>query len=267
MNQPVPRSLQVSPALTQRSLYAQHIFSQPEGPSPAFCTASRAPSSGKERSSCGTPLSWMKEEILKHGSRGQDGYKNGSMKSATSEFSFCRPDSPLTLPYNKSRSFYGRPVSTGGIQSSNPSIHSSCAAAVPPPRPPLPKQVSLEESSTLFRCSAAATQASRAKAKAAAAANVSLGSTGSAFSASIDSSSGGSTTSSSARSSSLVPESAADFISRPSSCHFDPRTETLEDLTTHIQLNDNNGTASRTPAGRKNRMNRILQTTTKQFSQ
>ena len=212
---------------------------------------------------------------MRHGAGSrQENYNGSSMKSATSEFSFCRPDSPLTLPYNKSKSFYGRPVSTGGILSSNPSIHSACcnpaaaagSSVLPPPRPPLPKQASLEESSTLFRCSAAATQArarAQAAAAAAAAANVSLGSTGSAFSTSIDSSSGGScsTTSSSARSSSLVPESAADFISRPSSCHYDPRSQTLDDLTSHISLDDSTKGGSR-----KNRMNRILEKTSIQFS-
>ena len=300
VSQPVPRSLQVSPALTQRSLYAQHIFSQPEVPVPVFCTTSRVPPVSKERSSV-TPLSWMKDEILRHssGSR-QENYNNGNMKTATSEFSFCRPDSPLTLPYNKSRSFYGRPVSTTGILSSNPSIHTTCdgvaipasgvasstgsTVLLPPPRPPLPKQASLEESSTLFRCSAAATQAQRqqrlqAAAAAAAAASssstasncISLGSTGStSFSTSIDSSTSGgscSTTSSSARSSSLVPESAADFISRPSSCHYEDshnfgEQQTLQDLTAGIQLNDNN-----TKSVRKNRMNRILEKSTVQYSQ
>lgn len=183
INQPVPRSLQVSPALTQRSLYAQHIFSQPDpiGSShPVFCTTSRV-SSGGISSSPGdcTPrrssaIGWVREELLRHhtsranASSSSSNASNSVLKSATSEFSFCRPDSPLTLPYNKSKSFYGRPISSGGtssgVLSSNPSLNQFVDGNVPPPpRPPLPKQVSLDSgtggSSTLFRCSAAATTA------------------------------------------------------------------------------------------------------------
>lgn len=61
-----PRSLQVSPALSQRSLYAQHILSNPEVPS--------LPDS----------------RLLKTG-----------VSSATSEFSFIHPDSPLTSVFNR----------------------------------------------------------------------------------------------------------------------------------------------------------------------
>ena len=175
INQPVPRSLQVSPALAQRSMYAEHIFSQPEA-SPLFCTTSRLAASGRISGTAGdhTPrrsaLGWVREELLKHHASRAASSSNASnsvLKSATSEFSFCRPDSPLTLPYNKSKSFYGRPISSGGpgVLSSNPSLNQEAA----PPRPPLPKQVSLDsaptESSTLFRCSAAATAAKQAGSK------------------------------------------------------------------------------------------------------
>ena len=182
----VPRSLQVSPALTQRSLYAQHIFSQPEALVANFCTTSKVTSNRSSlndhamvstgiRSSIG----WMKDELLRSstGSRMAGDERSSSvLKSATSEFSFVRPDSPLTLPYNKSRSFYGRPVSvSSGVMASNPTLnqnHSTITSSssnsgalappLPPPRPPLPKQLSLEESSTLFRCSAAATASAAA---------------------------------------------------------------------------------------------------------
>ncbi|XP_015916466.1 uncharacterized protein [Parasteatoda tepidariorum] len=60
---PSPRSLQVSPALTQRSLYAQHILSSPE--------ISQPPETRRTKSSSAT--------------------------SATSEFSFVHPDSPVAV--------------------------------------------------------------------------------------------------------------------------------------------------------------------------
>lgn len=59
---PSPRSLQVSPALTQRSLYAQHILSSPE--------ISHPPDTRRTKSSA---------------------------TSATSEFSFVHPDSPVAV--------------------------------------------------------------------------------------------------------------------------------------------------------------------------
>ncbi|XP_054713250.1 uncharacterized protein LOC129222744 [Uloborus diversus] len=59
---PSPRSLQVSPALTQRSLYAQHILSSPE--------ISQPPDTRRTKSSA---------------------------TSATSEFSFVHPDSPVAV--------------------------------------------------------------------------------------------------------------------------------------------------------------------------
>lgn len=59
---PSPRSLQVSPALTQRSLYAQHILSSPE--------ISQPPDTRRSKSSA---------------------------TSATSEFSFVHPDSPVAV--------------------------------------------------------------------------------------------------------------------------------------------------------------------------
>lgn len=59
---PSPRSLQVSPALTQRSLYAQHILSSPE--------ISNPPDTRRTKSSA---------------------------TSATSEFSFVHPDSPVAV--------------------------------------------------------------------------------------------------------------------------------------------------------------------------
>jgi hypothetical protein len=70
LNRPSPRSLQVSPALAQRSLYAQHILSSPEIIG-VNTTDSRH------------------HQIAK-----------SALKTATSEFSFIRPDSPLTLPHN-----------------------------------------------------------------------------------------------------------------------------------------------------------------------
>ncbi|XP_055925418.1 uncharacterized protein LOC129957219 [Argiope bruennichi] len=60
---PSPRSLQVSPALTQRSLYAQHILSSPE--------ISQPQDSSRRTKSSAT--------------------------SATSEFSFVHPDSPVAV--------------------------------------------------------------------------------------------------------------------------------------------------------------------------
>lgn len=175
---PVPRSLQVSPALTQRSLYAQHLFSQPDSFISPYCTTSKVQSNRSSyndspfitngiRSSIG----WMKDELLRSSTASRmmncsDDYNNSVLKSATSEFSFVRPDSPLTLPYNKSRSFYGRPVSvSSGVITNNQqqgNFNNHCPPPLPPPRPPLPKQLSLEESSTLFRCSAAATASSAA---------------------------------------------------------------------------------------------------------
>lgn len=188
LNQPVPRSLQVSPALTQRSLYAQHIFSQTDHvpSSPAFCTSSRGGIlRGHGEKGGGGPLDFLRHHATSSRSSFSGASPSSSaLKSATSEFSFVRPDSPLTLPYNKSRSFYGRPVSSGGSGVSGvlpakvpfnnnnppplPPHHGSREASSssqqqhhhvqlqqqqhPPPRPPLPKQVSLEESSTLFRC-------------------------------------------------------------------------------------------------------------------
>ncbi|KAG8192287.1 hypothetical protein JTE90_002112 [Oedothorax gibbosus] len=71
---PSPRSLQVSPALTQRSLYAQHILSSPE-------ISNQPPARTK----------------------------TSSATSATSEFSFVHPDSPVavsSLRLNK----HGRPA-------------------------------------------------------------------------------------------------------------------------------------------------------------
>ena len=187
INQPVPRSLQVSPALTQRSLYAQHIFNGNQGSSQIYCTASRMTSSNGIQASPGdhTPrrssaLGWIREELLRHHT--SRAAAASPLKTATSEFSFVRPDSPLTLPYNKSKSFYGRPVSVSGHQAnnnptgngtasvgfvgSNPSLNCGVDSSIPPPpRPPLPRQVSLDsapsESSTLFRCSAAASAAKR----------------------------------------------------------------------------------------------------------
>ncbi|KAI1292770.1 hypothetical protein HDE_06829 [Halotydeus destructor] len=95
LGQPCSRSVQVSPALAQRSLYAQHILSSPEAiPSPvlSYVTSRRT-----------------RDDFLRH-MTGRPATGNTLLKSATSEFSFIRPDSPLTLPYNKSKSFYGRPL-------------------------------------------------------------------------------------------------------------------------------------------------------------
>ncbi|XP_076326390.1 uncharacterized protein LOC143233722 [Tachypleus tridentatus] len=66
LEKPSPRSLQVSPALSQRSLYAQHILSNPEV----------------------TPTS--DSRVVKAG-----------VSSATSEFSFIHPDSPINSLVNK----------------------------------------------------------------------------------------------------------------------------------------------------------------------
>ncbi len=70
LNRPSPRSLQVSPALAQRSLYAQHILSSPE-------------------------IIGVNTTDSKHHQ-----IAKSALKTATSEFSFIRPDSPLTLPHN-----------------------------------------------------------------------------------------------------------------------------------------------------------------------
>lgn len=70
LNRPSPRSLQVSPALAQRSLYAQHILSSPE-------------------------IIGINTTDSRHHQ-----YSKSALKTATSEFSFIRPDSPLTLPHN-----------------------------------------------------------------------------------------------------------------------------------------------------------------------
>lgn len=70
LNRPSPRSLQVSPALAQRSLYAQHILSSPE-------------------------IIGINTTDSRHHQNARS-----ALKTATSEFSFIRPDSPLTLPHN-----------------------------------------------------------------------------------------------------------------------------------------------------------------------
>lgn len=64
-HRPSPRSLQVSPALAQRSLYAQHVLNSPEA------------------------------SATSNGHRG--GGRCGATASATLEFSYIRPDSPVTL--------------------------------------------------------------------------------------------------------------------------------------------------------------------------
>lgn len=71
LNKPSPRSLQVSPALAQRSLYAQHILSSPE-------------------------IIGVNTTDSRHHQNARS-----ALKTATSEFSFIRPDSPLTLPHNR----------------------------------------------------------------------------------------------------------------------------------------------------------------------
>ena len=71
LNKPSPRSLQVSPALAQRSLYAQHIMSSPE-------------------------IIGVNTTDNRHHQNAKS-----ALKTATSEFSFIRPDSPLTLPHNR----------------------------------------------------------------------------------------------------------------------------------------------------------------------
>lgn len=72
LQKPSPRSLQVSPALAQRSLYAQHILSSPE-------------------------VIGVNTTDSRHHQ-----HAKSALKTATSEFSFIRPDSPLTLPHNRS---------------------------------------------------------------------------------------------------------------------------------------------------------------------
>ena len=72
LQKPSPRSLQVSPALAQRSLYAQHILSSPE-------------------------VIGINTTDSRHHQ-----HAKSALKTATSEFSFIRPDSPLTLPHNRS---------------------------------------------------------------------------------------------------------------------------------------------------------------------
>lgn len=100
LHQPCPRSLQVSPALAQRSIYAQHILSSPEIIAPSllsYATSRRT-----------------REDLLRQATARASAPPNTVLKSATSDFSFIRPDSPLTLPYNKSKSFYGRPMALTG---------------------------------------------------------------------------------------------------------------------------------------------------------
>jgi len=74
LSKPSPRSLQVSPALAQRSLYAQHILSSPE-------------------------IIGVNTTDSRHHQNAKS-----ALKTATSEFSFIRPDSPLTLPHHHNRS-------------------------------------------------------------------------------------------------------------------------------------------------------------------
>lgn len=64
-HRPSPRSLQVSPALAQRSLYAQHVLNSPEV------------ANGRGGPRCGVA--------------------GGATASATLEFAYIRPDSPVTL--------------------------------------------------------------------------------------------------------------------------------------------------------------------------
>ena len=169
-----PRSLQVSPALAQRSLYAQHIFSQTNQDHSSPSPSSNVFSSTSSRRGGG---GWTKDDLLRlrqsftsstqgrnnqprtnsifgFGNSNHNNQSNSSsvMKSATSEFSFVRPDSPLTLPYNKSKSFYGRgnlplpPIPSH--QNLIPTHNHDDGEDAPPIRPPLPR-----ESSTLTRIS------------------------------------------------------------------------------------------------------------------
>lgn len=85
---PSPRSLQVSPALTQRSLYAQHILSSPE--------ISQPPETRRTKSSA---------------------------TSATSEFSFVHPDSPVAV--SSLRLKHNRPGDSKKTQVTLPQQHSS----------------------------------------------------------------------------------------------------------------------------------------------
>ncbi|XP_054166997.1 uncharacterized protein LOC128964397 [Oppia nitens] len=94
LNRPSPRSLQVSPALTQRSLYAQHILSSPE-------------------------IIGINTTDSRHHQMAKS-----ALKTATSEFSFIRPDSPLTLPHNSH-------ISTAGNNPKRPQYQRSQSCLEP----------------------------------------------------------------------------------------------------------------------------------------
>lgn len=89
---PSPRSLQVSPALTQRSLYAQHILSSPE--------ISQPPDTRRTKSSSAT--------------------------SATSEFSFVHPDSPVAV--SSLRLKHNRP---GENKKTQPTLQQQTSSGLP----------------------------------------------------------------------------------------------------------------------------------------
>lgn len=101
---PSPRSLQVSPALAQRSLYAQHVLSAPE-------IAGAPPELRQSRSAASNVV--------------------------TSEFAFIRPDSPLsrsshtnTASSTRSECYYQRSHSTPQAVASNSLPHNAAADTI-----------------------------------------------------------------------------------------------------------------------------------------
>ena len=131
-NQSCPRSLLVSPALTQRSMYAQQLIE-------AQLSHQARPQSSSGSIFCTTSRGWTKDDFLYKFGADKPKVREGSSKrdsaqAAGSEFAFvCPAGSPLsTLPAkSKGNAFYNRPLPP--TPSSEPV----------PPRPPLPRESSL----------------------------------------------------------------------------------------------------------------------------
>lgn len=164
-----------------------------------------------------------REDLLRQATANRAGQV---LKSATSEFSFIRPDSPLTLPYNKSKSFYTRPLPPPG------------------PPPPPPERVT-SMSRPLIPTSATLTR--RLPEPPPRASTLNRGLTG--LPGAFQRHSGHNYLQNGSRCSTLQGHG-----SRPSSYHYDG--ESLEQMVEKLKLQER----------RKKRMNRILEKSSAQFS-
>ena len=135
--QTCPKSLLISPALTQRSLYAQQLLDQ-SASNQSVRPQSSASSSGSSHHFCTTSRGWTKDDLLVKFGKGpsssdaksdlskNDMRRRDSAQSAGSEFSFHTPMDAKS----KQPAFLNRPLP--------PTPDSNV-----PPRPPLPRESSL----------------------------------------------------------------------------------------------------------------------------